>query len=129
MGAEMTRAEMTERPIEDIGPDWIGASIEVDDGKGATVGFRLGRYERTTVDDKPQWRLFSDQPTWNIKVPAGSKLRFSPTAGDPGIKAPSSHLQAPPISALQPPAPPVTVPPAPAAPRGPQSWVTTPPRS
>lgn len=118
---------MRDLPIEDLSPEWIGTRIEVDDGKGTMVGFRLGRYEQTVVDDKPQWRLFSDQPAWTIKLPAGTKLRYVPGSDTLGIYAASSHPPAEARSDRYASAPPVTVPQGPAAPRGPGSWVTPPP--
>lgn len=119
----MTRPEMKELPIEDIGPDLIGARIEVYDGKGATVGFRLGRYERTTVDGEPQWRLISDQPAWSIKLSAGSTLRVSSATPARGIDGPSSQSQTPAHPGPRPSVGPVTAH-APTQPRSPQSWVT-----
>jgi hypothetical protein len=123
----VTRNEMAELPIEDLGPECIGWRIEVDDGQGATVGFRLGRYEKTTVDEKPQWLLFSDQPAWKIKLLAGAKIRWVlPTAAD--VRGASRYQQSAAGQHTQPPAAPVTVPqPSPGS-RGPQSWVTPPPR-
>lgn len=123
----MTRAEMRDLPIEDLGPEWIGTVIEVDDGKGTTIGFRLGRYEKTAVDGEPQWRLFSDHPAWTIKLGTQAKLRIVPLTDTPAIHAPSS--QPPPAARPDQPAsaPLVTVPQGPQAPRNPGSWVTAPP--
>jgi hypothetical protein len=111
---------MAELPIEDLGPECIGWRIEVEDGQGATVGFRLGRYEKTTVDKKPQWTLFSDQPAWKIKVAAGTKIRWvPPSAAD--VRSPSRYQQSAVAAPVTPPQPPPGV-------RGPQSWVTPPSR-
>ena len=121
----MTRRAMAELPIEDINPECIGLKIEVQDQQGATIGFRLGRYEQTTVDDKPIWRLFSDHPAWSVTLSAGTTLRWVPPPVDPGRQTghyPQQAVPAP-YHPRQAPGQPVTAPQAPAA-RSPQSWVT-----
>lgn len=125
----MTPSGMAERPIEALSPEWIGLMMEVEDEGGTTVGFRLGRYERTAVDGKPMWRLFSDQPAWSVTLYAGTKLRCvlpAPTVGSqivayPQRLAPDAR-PAPQVSQY-----PVSAPPRPAV-RSPQSWVNEPPR-
>ena len=123
----MTSKGMGERPIEDLNPEWIGLLMEVEDEGGTTIGFRLGRYEKTAVDGKPMWRLFSDQPAWSVTLYPGTKLRCIPPAPTPGSQTglypqqpkPSAH------PAQQVPQYPAAAPPGPTT-RSPQSWVTPP---
>lgn len=125
----MTRNGQIERPIEDLDPEWIGLKMEVEDEQGVTIGFRLGRYEKTTMDGKPMWRLFGDQPAWSVTVYGGTKLRC--ISQPPTVGSQTGHYPQQPIPAAQPaphvPQYPVAGPPAATA-RNPQSWVTAPPR-
>ncbi|MFF3710283.1 hypothetical protein [Streptomyces phaeochromogenes] len=124
----MTPNAMAERPIEDLNPEWIGLLMEAEDEGGTTIGFRLGRYEKTTVDGQPMWRLFSDQPAWSVTLYTGAKLRCVPPAPDPGAQTGHYPQQPTPAahSAPQVPQYPVAASPVQAA-RTPQSWVTQPP--
>ncbi|MET7778059.1 hypothetical protein ABZU94_29015 [Streptomyces mirabilis] len=121
----MTRNGMAERPIEDLDPEWIGLKVEVEDEQGVTIGFRLGRYEKSTVDGKPMWRLFSDQPAWSVTVYGGTKLRWAP---EPGNQTGNYPVQPVPVAHPAPQVPqyPVSAPPGPTV-RSPQSWVNQPP--
>ncbi|MFJ8636969.1 hypothetical protein [Streptomyces sp. NPDC093568] len=125
----MTPKTAAERPIEDLSPEWIGLLMEVEDEGGTTIGFRLGRYERTTVDGKPMWRLYSDQPAWSVTLYAGTKLRCVPPAPAPGSQTGPYPQQPVPAAypAQQVPQYPVSAPPGPTV-RSPQSWVNQPPR-
>ncbi|CAM5363361.1 hypothetical protein [Streptomyces viridochromogenes] len=125
----MTPNGVAERPIEDLGPEWIGLMMEVEDEGGTKIGFRLGRYERTTVDGKPMWRLYSDQPAWSVTLYAGTKLRCVPPARVPGSQTGPYPQQPVPAAYPAPQVPqfPVSAPPGPTA-RSPQSWVNQPPR-
>jgi len=56
----MTPNAVAERPIVDLSPEWIGLLMEVEDEGGTTIGFRLGRYEKTTASSAvlpPAWTL------------------------------------------------------------------------
>ena len=123
----MTRNGLTERPIEDLDPEWIGLKMEVEDEQGVTIGFRLGRYEKTTMDGKPMWRLFSDQPAWSVTVYGGTKLRC--ISQPPAVGSQAGHYAQQPVPAAHPapqvPQYPVAGLPGP-TPRNPQSWVTPP---
>ena len=123
----MTPDVMAERPIEDLAPDWIGLTVEVEDEHGVTVGFRLGRYEKSTVDGRPVWRLFSDQPSWSVTVYGGTKVRWIPASAPVSQTVPYPHQQPVPAAHPAPRAPqyPAAPPSAPAA-RSAQSWVTPP---
>lgn len=125
----MTPNGTVERPIEDLSPEWIGLKMETEDEGGTTIGFRLGRYERTTIDGKPMWRLFSDQPAWSVTLYGGTKLRCVPSAPNAGSQSLPCPQQ--PIPATHPapqlPQYPVPAPPGPTV-RSPQSWVNQPPR-
>jgi hypothetical protein len=125
----MTRSGLTERPIEDLDPEWIGLKMEVEDEQGVTVGFRLGRYEKTTMDGKPIWRLYSDQPAWSVTVHGGTKLRC--VSQPPPVGSQVGHYAQQPVPAAYPapqvPQYPASAPPGPTV-RNPQSWVNQPPR-
>jgi hypothetical protein len=125
----MTPNGVAERPIEELGPEWIGLTMEVEDEGGTTIGFRLGRYERTTVDSKPMWRLFSDQPAWSVTLYAGTRLRCVPPVPAPGGQTSPYPQQPVPGAHLAPQVPqyPASAPPGPTV-RSPQSWVSQPPR-
>ncbi|WP_416969410.1 hypothetical protein [Streptomyces sp. 4F14] len=121
----MTGDRMAERPVEDLDPEWIGLRLEAEDEQGVKVGFRLGRYEKSTVDGKPVWRLFSDHPAWSVTVYAGATLRCVPPEPPPERQA--RHDPQQPVPAVHPaPQYPASAPSGPAV-RSPQSWVTQPP--
>lgn len=104
-------------PIEDLNPEWIGLKIETEAEPGITVGFRIGRYEKSTIDDTPVWRLFSDGAPWSVTLRPGARVRWTPPAGH------SAQLAAgPPVTVSRPAAP------AAQAGRTPQSWLTQPPQ-
>jgi len=116
-------------PIEDLAPEWIGLAMEVEDAGGTTIGFRLGRYEKTEADSQPVWRLFSDHPAWSVTVHAGTRLRFARQPSGPPAHTghyPPEDPAAGSSGAQLPPPPPPGPPRAPA--RNPQSWVTPPGR-
>ncbi|WP_143120691.1 hypothetical protein [Actinacidiphila alni] len=104
--------------IEDLGPQHIGMAMEVDKD-GTLVGFRLSRYERSLVDGVQQWRLFSDQSAWTIKLPAGTRIRCQPF----GLVASGTHpiVGAPPAPGTMPAV-------AAEAPRTPESWLSPAPQ-
>ncbi|WP_445517288.1 hypothetical protein [Streptomyces sp. NEAU-174] len=110
----MTQHALSETPIEELNPGWIGMPIEVDDLQGVAVGFRLARYERTMVDNTRTWILYSDGSPWRTEVRAGAKVRWVGTVPAPGQFV--SPQPAPPHSA-------VTALPQQAQ-LSPQSWVT-----
>ncbi|WP_405542736.1 hypothetical protein OG478_13645 [Streptomyces phaeochromogenes] len=123
----MTPDAMAERPIEDLAPEWIGLKMEVEDEHGVTVGFRLGRYEKSTTDGRPVWRLFSDQPSWSVTVYGGTKLRWVPQPPALGSQTVPYQHQSVPAAHPGPQVPqyPAAPPPGPVA-RSAQSWVTPP---
>ncbi|WP_244415061.1 hypothetical protein [Streptomyces hygroscopicus] len=120
------RNRIAELPIEDLDPECIGLKVETEDEQGITVGFRIGRYEKSTVDNEPVWRLFSEGAPWSVTLKQGTKLRWIPLnvgAGQPPSHYPQAPANGQPsVTAHQPVAPAV-----PAA-RSPQSWVTEQPQ-